>query len=791
MAKRPNISSVSSGYQGTVTLNNNFQNISDAFDNTLSLDGSTPNAMAADFDMGSNDIINVDKLYLSGLYIDGQPVSPGTLNYNGVIKETQTATSGQTVFNLTTMVYNPGINSLSVYVDGVYQNPSTYTENNSTRITFSAGLHVGAIVDFVALSINEITGGADATTITYTPSAQSLYGTSVITAKSALDQISNEGTGSSKVGFLQSGTGATNRTVQAKLRDTVSVKDFGAVGDGVTDDTTAVQTALNSGVGAIYIPKGVYVVDAVTAANVYIFGEGTLKKKTATKGQLLTLTGSNVIEGVTFDYDWTNATQTLPYYSNISLRQNQGTAIVRGCKFVRSFARAFYAEGATVTLIGNNFSEGAPHNNQSGGNERVTSYVDIVADLLTDEQFIEINGNTFVGTSLDPNDLHLNPTGIFINAQALDGVRYKSVNIVGNTLLGCSQNAGAGNVTGAIETYNGVENLVVSGNTIRLFSYAGVKIQNSSNFSVTGNIITEGNVPSGAVVAQSFGVITSEKVRSAVTEQKNGSVSGNTISDCQYVGILNSCDNITITGNIVDGVILATLGTAIFNTGSYVTIANNIGRNIEGTFIDSTAANKIKIVGNALVSDTVASPGAISFSGSDIDISHNSFISTIASAGSGVRTNGPASNVRAIGNFVDGYPYGLDFRTTGGAVNNVNISDNQFANISTLAINIASTVTNAYVSMDTFALATATYDPPSLAVGNASPVQTLTVTGAVIGNNVAAAGVRDMLGLYVVAWVSAANTVSWYVLNPTGNPNGTQDLGNTVFNFRVQKMSYA
>lgn len=64
------------------------------------------------------------------------------------------------------------------------------------------------------------------------------------------------GASSADVNFLQSGTGATTRTVQSKLRDVVSVKDFGAVGDGVADDTAAIQAALNSGV-ALYFPQPV------------------------------------------------------------------------------------------------------------------------------------------------------------------------------------------------------------------------------------------------------------------------------------------------------------------------------------------------------------------------------------------------------------------------------------------------------------------------------------------------------------------------------------------------------
>jgi hypothetical protein len=44
-------------------------------------------------------------------------------------------------------------------------------------------------------------------------------------------------------GFTQSGTGAIRRTVEDKLKDTVSVKDFGAVGDNTTNDTTAISSA--------------------------------------------------------------------------------------------------------------------------------------------------------------------------------------------------------------------------------------------------------------------------------------------------------------------------------------------------------------------------------------------------------------------------------------------------------------------------------------------------------------------------------------------------------------------
>jgi hypothetical protein len=75
--------------------------------------------------------------------------------------------------------------------------------------------------------------------------------------------------------FTPSGAGGVQRTVENKLRDVVSVKDFGAVGDGVSDDTAAIQAAINTG-KAVYLPNGVYKLTSPVTLNTVgqrLFGE--------------------------------------------------------------------------------------------------------------------------------------------------------------------------------------------------------------------------------------------------------------------------------------------------------------------------------------------------------------------------------------------------------------------------------------------------------------------------------------------------------------------------------------
>lgn len=91
--------------------------------------------------------------------------------------------------------------------------------------------------------------------------------------------------GDALIGFRQSNasgnlTGAVGRTVHEKLQEVISVKDFGAVGNGVANDTAAVQSAWDAvaaqGGGTIFFPAGTYLCNLVGRGdhNVSLLGTG-------------------------------------------------------------------------------------------------------------------------------------------------------------------------------------------------------------------------------------------------------------------------------------------------------------------------------------------------------------------------------------------------------------------------------------------------------------------------------------------------------------------------------------
>ena len=153
-----------------------------------------------------------------------------------------TGNGSQTQFVLSA---NPGVlDNLDVSVNGLTYLPGLdYTWAGGTTVTFSVAPAIGdqVLIRYMqALAI----GTADSSLVQYTPA----------------------------------GAGAVARTAQAKLRESVSVLDFGAVGDGVTDDTAAINAAIASlpaAGGLVYFPPGRYACNiTITKNGVTLRGAG-------------------------------------------------------------------------------------------------------------------------------------------------------------------------------------------------------------------------------------------------------------------------------------------------------------------------------------------------------------------------------------------------------------------------------------------------------------------------------------------------------------------------------------
>lgn len=159
--------------------------------------------------------------------------------------------------------------------------PNVIPNGNKGDITTSVGGTVWAINTGAVAEAKIATGAVTETKI----------GTGAVTSAKILDGTilnadvnASAGITADKLSFTQAGTGATTRTVESKLKDTVSVKDFGAVGDGVANDTAAIQAAINQAQSAgkgLFFPAGTYMVSTTLTSSstgqLLVVGEGLFR----------------------------------------------------------------------------------------------------------------------------------------------------------------------------------------------------------------------------------------------------------------------------------------------------------------------------------------------------------------------------------------------------------------------------------------------------------------------------------------------------------------------------------
>jgi hypothetical protein len=89
------------------------------------------------------------------------------------------------------------------------------------------------------------------------------------------------GVSASTLMYDQGGVGAVSRTVTSKLQEWISVEDFGAVADGVTDSTAAFNAALLAAGGQyVFVPSGAYYISGLVTGAFFSVGSVTINNGT-------------------------------------------------------------------------------------------------------------------------------------------------------------------------------------------------------------------------------------------------------------------------------------------------------------------------------------------------------------------------------------------------------------------------------------------------------------------------------------------------------------------------------
>ena len=305
------------------------------------------------------------------------------------------------------------------------------------------------------------------------------------------------------VEYDPAGTGAVATTVQAKLRESVSLLDFGADPTGITPCSTQVQAAIDSvsssGGGAIYVPAGTYVVRNIFVKdNVSIIGDGwgsffklhSDGASPANDWKVFTCADASGIDNVEFINVRIDGQQSVHGLTNLQMHGIQCRGpntnwLIQGCHISNC--------GGDPIIVGKYVSdvEVAPSNIRIIGNTCI--YAGRQALSVT-----ECNGVSIVGNYVDgPLDLEANSEtskfsncsvsgnvvrgNLNVNLYSADGVQDNNTVISGNstdfiTLVGCNNVVVSGNTISTSLRYGANFNVLVDGCTMPIVDKIGGEV---------------------------------------------------------------------------------------------------------------------------------------------------------------------------------------------------------------------------------------------------------------------------------------------------------------------------
>lgn len=565
---------LNSGFADVDSLNENFTSLEQLSDSWLSRDGTAPNSMQSNIDMNSQRIINLPNAVAATEPVTLSQLNDvsGTAGFVSTISEQIVATAGQTVFNLVVIAYTPGVDNISVYRNGAFVSTGDYAQTDADTVTFTFAAIAGDEYDFVVNQRNVEAGTTPASSTTYdAPTDEVVAGATNV--KAYLDVADK------KIGHLH------------------PVTEFGTVGDGVANDTAAVQAAFNTA-GHITLVEGqVYLCDKLTlVSGLTVSGKGEIKlRSNLTTGGFISGDGISNVTLRDFTINTNKATNTNVLTALFINNTTVGTDITVDGIFVNGSTSAGIQVDSTarVSIINNRVTDVGV-----GDAIRcsICSQVDVSNNKLYNLLNIDENRRAIqVGTCINfviannqIRDMKLTNPGYAVD---LGGSSFGSV--TGNTAF---------NVNGGIDIENGSANIQITGNN---FQGPNTGTPGHGIFFVD---ITAGTQPIDISVSGNtfFGFNQGLRVEGV----SRLVVSGNSFTNMRAAGInvidgpLTSTvsDDILVNGNLVRQTVLAGGGNAISIKAASSIVTDNVIRG--GSFgfaLSDNSANGNMQVGNNIM----------------------------------------------------------------------------------------------------------------------------------------------------------------------------------------------
>jgi Pectate lyase superfamily protein len=381
--------------------------------------------------------------------------------------------------------------------------------------------------------------------------------------------------------YLAPEGGGVARSLTSKLGDITNVRDFGATGNGTTDDTASIQSAINAATGAIYIPTGTYRITSALAVNagIHIFGDGmeasVLTPASSTVCLTVTTASPVIIEALGISY-------TTPQASGYGI----GITAAGGATNSLSIIRDVLISGAATGVLWTNS-----------------------AFFLMDHCFIQ-NFSTYGCQVSNANDIDVGDSNItnctFFNFTG-SGTTGAGINWLSSGGLRVENNKFGALAYGILFTYAtdsgssapNTAQLIVTGNSFDTMSTAALSMARATATDVFNSVIVANNVmpdcgvgvsipldANGAWV--SFFIATGNEWIGAGSGSPVGfeiqSTTTFNISNNTLFGNTNATVGISVgstaTGGVIQGNNLSgTFATTIVSTGSSIRVLDNQGVN--------------------------------------------------------------------------------------------------------------------------------------------------------------------------------------------------------------------